>query len=346
MHDALVTLIGGDRPVERESWRSLWDRLHDGGLRRGEAVALLASLSTAPPRAATLTALLDSLDERRPPLTVPFQDTVNIVGTGGGPRTFNISTAAALTAAAMGVRVVKTGSRAYTSGCGSMDLLEILGIDLTRSYEETAEVLDREGVAFAGTFVYPAEIGLLARAALPLDLRDIGRFVNVLGPFLAGVPVTAQLTGVSDPRRLPAVRQAAEHTARRTGRTVWVCTNDLGADELLGIVPNRVRTYEGGGEDEFTLRPQALGLSSGHLGDLAPVTTGRADVARHFLDLLRGAGDPVAEQAVCLNAAALAVAGRLTADWHAALTAARTAIHDGSVHGLVERLRTRAVSVV
>ncbi|MFJ8888519.1 hypothetical protein ACIRJR_34660 [Streptomyces sp. NPDC102402] len=345
MHDALVTLIGGSRPVERDSWRSLWDRLHDGGLRRGEAVALLASLSTTPPEAATLTALLDSLDERRPPSAAPFRDTVNVVGTGGGPRTFNISTAAALTAAAMGAKVVKTGSRAYTSGCGSMDLLGLLGIGLTGSYEQTAEVLERDGIAFAGTFVYPDEIGLLARASLPMDLRDIGRFVNVLGPFLAGLPAAAQLTGVSDPRMLPAVRKAAEHTARRTGRTVWLCTNDLGADELLGFVPNRVRTYEGGGEDEFTLRPQALNLSPGHIGDLAPVTTGGADVVRHFLDLLRGEGDPVAEQTVCLNAAALAVAGRLTADWHAALAAARAAIHDGRAHALVERLRTRVVSV-
>ncbi|MFE7777885.1 anthranilate phosphoribosyltransferase [Streptomyces sp. NPDC057445] len=346
MHEALVALIGGGRPVDLGTWRSFWDRLHDGGLRRGEAVALLSSLSTSLPERATLTALLDSLDERRPDRAVSFENTVNIVGTGGGPRTFNISTAAAFTAAAMGAKVVKTGSRAYTSGYGSVDLLELLGIGLTGSYEQTHEVLERDGIAFAGSFVYPAELARLGRSILPLGMRDIGRFVNVLGPFLSGVPVTAQLTGVSDPRTLPALRQAAEHIARRTGRTVWVCTNDLGADELVGFVPNRVRTYEGGGEDEFTLRPGALGLAPGHLGDLRQAAGGGEDVVRRFLDVLSGEGDPVAEQTVCLNAAALAVAGRLTSDWLGALAAAEAAIRDGSARALVERLRSRAVAVV
>ncbi|MFE5515564.1 anthranilate phosphoribosyltransferase [Streptomyces sp. NPDC056529] len=346
MHEALTALIGGSRQVDRQTWRSFWDRLHDGGLRRGEAVALLSSLSTAVPERATLTALLDSLDERRAPLDLRFDGTVNIVGTGGGPRTFNVSTAAAFTAAAMGAKVVKTGSRAFTSGYGSVDLLELLGIRLTGSYEETHEVLEREGIAFAGTFVYPAEVARLAGLVLPLRMRDIGRFVNVLGPFLSGVPVTAQLTGVSDPRMLPAVRQAAEHTARRTGRTVWVCANDLEADELIGFAANRVFGYEDGGEDEFTLRPQALGLRPGHLGDLRQAAGGDGEVVAGFLALLSGEGDPVAEETVCLNAAALAVASRLTSDWHAALAAARTALHDGSARARVERLRSRAVSCV
>ncbi|MFE7842135.1 anthranilate phosphoribosyltransferase [Streptomyces sp. NPDC057474] len=339
MHDAVAALIAQDRPVDTHEWRSFWDELHAGGLRRGESVALLASLSTRMPDRATLTALLDSLAERREqaPAREWFHGAVNIVGTGGGPRTLNISTAAAFVAAAMGTPVVKTGSRAYTSALGSVDLLELLGVPLTFSYEQTHETLERCGIAFAGPFVYPAEVARLARSVHPLDFRRLGRFVNTIGPFLADLPVTAQLTGVSDARRLAGLRQAAEHTARRTGRTVWLCTNEPGADELLGFTPNLVRTYDGDGEDEFTLDPVALGLRHGTLDALVPGT----DPVAGFHALLAGEAHPVAAETVCLNAAALAVAGRLTGNWHAALDAARAVLRDGAARALVDRLRAK-----
>ncbi|WP_210589307.1 anthranilate phosphoribosyltransferase [Streptomyces sp. GESEQ-35] len=385
MHEAVVSLIGRDRPVELPVWRSFWDQLHAGGLRRGEATALLASLSTRMPDRVTLQAFLDSLAERRParPADV-FAGAVNIVGTGGGPRTFNVSTAAAFVAAAMGVRVVKTGSRAYTSSCGSLDLLERLGIAPTTSYEQTRDTLERCGVAFAGYFVYPAEIALLARAVAPLDLRRLGSFINTLGPFLADMPVRAQVTGVSRPQatsgsgeircgsaapqrgagncatshngpaaerrpiaaqpaeRLAGLRQAAGHVSRATGRTVWLADNDAGADELLAFTANRVRSYEDGAEDEFTLSPGALGLGSGSLADLTrPEEAGVQQATDLFLEVLAGHGTPAATQTVCLNAAALAVAGRMTGDWHEALRAAHATVHDGTALSLIDRLRTR-----
>ncbi|MEU9235811.1 anthranilate phosphoribosyltransferase [Streptomyces subrutilus] len=352
MHDAVAAVIGQDRPVDLPLWRSFWDALHERGpqhergLRRGEAIALLASLSTAMPGRTTLTALLDSLAERRPGHggrtgggPGAFDGAVNIVGTGGGPSTFNISTAAALVAAAAGTPVVKTGSRAYTSPMGSVDLLERLGIPLTRSYEETHETLEDCGIAFAGSFVYPAELALLARAVLPLDIRGLGRCINALGPFLADMPVSAQVTGVSDARLAPALRTAAAHTARAARRRVWLAANDPGADELLGCAANRVNSYEPGGEDEFTLDPALLGLRPGTLEGLRP--RGRDPVA-YFLAVLGGEGTRDAKDTVCLNAAALAVAGHTTGDWHEALARARAVIHDGGALALLERLRTRA----
>ncbi|MET9887863.1 hypothetical protein ABZZ20_32935 [Streptomyces sp. NPDC006430] len=343
MHDAVAAVIGQDRPVDLPMWRSFWDGLHERGLRRGEAVALLASLSTALPGRTTLTALLDSLAERRPGHAGSgpgaFDGAVNIVGTGGGPRTFNISTAAALVAAAMGTPVVKTGSRAYTSSMGSIDLLDRLGVPLTGSYEETHAMLESCNIAFAGFFVYPAELALLARAVLPLDIRTLGRSINALGPFLADMPVSAQVTGVSDARLASALRTAAAHTARGTGRRVWLVGNELGADELLGCTTNRVHAHEADGEDEFTLDPTLLGLRPGTLEGLRPRG---ADPAAYFRAVLGGEAGREAEDTVCLNAAALAVAGRTTGDWHEALRCARTVIHDGGALALLERLRTRA----
>ncbi|AYN38957.1 hypothetical protein D9753_08570 [Streptomyces dangxiongensis] len=342
MHEAVTMLLQRERPVEAPVWRSFWDRLREGGLRRGESVALLASLATRMPDRTTLTGLLDSLAGYRS-ADVPAEvgTAVNIVGTGGGPRTFNISTAAAFVAAAMGVRVVKTGSRAWTGGLGSVDLLERLGVPLTASYEQTHASLEAHGIAFAGAFVYPAELGLLARSVLPLDIRRLGGFVNALGPFLARLPARAQLTGVADRRLLTGLRHAAGHLARGEVRSVWLCANEAGADELLSFLPNRVYACEGALEDEFVLDPARLGLRPGSPDELRPRD---GDPVARFHEVLSGQGTPVAEETVALNAAALAVAGQVTGDWGAALDAAREVIRDGRGLGLLSRLRSGAAA--
>ncbi|MHB9757707.1 hypothetical protein ACYBSK_25310 [Streptomyces sp. BYX5S] len=334
MHDALTGLLARRAVAERETWRSLWDRLGDGTLPREQAVALLASLTTRLPDPATLAALHGTLLERRPAPTGPaWPGTVNVVGTGGGPATFNISTAAAFVAAAAGVRVVKTGSRAYTSSLGSVDLLERLGVRLTASYEQTEEHLERDGIAFAGPFVYPVELTRLARLLAPMPMKPFGRFLNALGPFLADLPVAAQVTGVSRTMPLDDLRRLA---ATLTTRTVWLTSNDQGADELLGFARNTIHIARG---RELVLEPGQLLSVVGGFDALAPAPKGEA--VDHFLAVLAGRAHPAATATVRLNAAALAVASGRHRDWPAALAATGEAITSGAATDLVRRLRTR-----
>ncbi|WP_229397646.1 hypothetical protein [Micromonospora okii] len=335
MHRVIAALLAPRQPVDLPSWRSFWDGLHAGEVRRGEAVALLTSLATCPPDVGSVEALLASLDERRPAPPAPYGGSVNIVGTGGGPRTFNISTAAAFVAAATGLRVVKTGARAYSGGRGSFDLLEQLGIPLTSSYAETGQALDRFGLAFAGYFVYPAEVSLLARAIFPMQMREIGRFVNTLGPVLAAAPVTAQLTGVSDHGLLPTLRRLA---AARGGPRVWFCTNGLGADELTGFADD-VLHPDGG--PPVPLADVGLAGGPGTLADLRPASPG-ADLVADFLDVLAGRRGAVATRAVCLNAAALRVAVEPTTTWADALARAEAAVRTGAARDLAVRMRVAA----
>ncbi len=330
MAGLLTELVSRAGPVEKPLWDSFFDDLTEGRLRRGEAAAVLTSLSTLAPDAATVGALFDALDARRTAPDVALPGAVNIVGTGGGPRTFNVSTAAAVVAAACGVRVVKTGSRSYTGRCGSVDLLGRLGVPLTGSYEQTAATLDRLGIACAGTFVYPAEIALLARAIVPLDLRSVGGFVNAVGPFLADVPVTAQVTGVSRGAAAPHLRLLA---GRVPGRRVWLCHNDVGADELVSFGTNVIRD----GDREHTLPPGRLCPADGGLADLAPPG---GDPVGHFVDVLAGQAPAPAVRSVCLNAAALAVVSGLAADWAAGYRAAAEAVHGGAASDLLRRMRT------
>jgi anthranilate phosphoribosyltransferase len=333
VHPVIAAVLSRLRPIERSMWRDLWDHLHAGTLQRGEVVALLASLATRFPDEHSTAALVRSLHERQPEVA-RFPDSVNIVGTGGGPRTFNISTAAAFVAAATGVRVVKTGARAYSSRHGSLDLLAALDVPLTGSYAETSEVLDRFGVAFAGYFVYPPEIGLLSRAILPLPMRDLGLIINVLGPFLATVPVSAQLTGVSDHSLLPTLRHVAATTV---ARRVWLCTNDLGVDELTGFAGDVIHPCDG----STPIRLASLGLpaQAGALADVRPVSRD-ADVVDHFLAVIAGQAGAQATATVCLNAAALRMAWDPDEDWHRALALTTDAMRSGAALALVQSMRT------
>lgn len=338
----LDTLILRDHSVTAETWHAFWGRLADGSLGKAEALAVLTSLSTLPPDTATGLALLDSLAERRrthhatvAPATWP--GTVNAVGTGGGPATFNLTTAATLVAAAAGTPVVKTGSRGYTSRHGSLDMLRLLGIPLCGSYGECEDFLGRYGVAFAGGFVYPAELAHLTRLTVPHDIRRTGRVFNTLGPFLADLPVAAQLTGVSDPRDLPRLTALA----RRPGTpAVWLLHNDLGVDELVSFTTNTIDSGDGAPEHVGAGAPSGLPCTPGTLTDLAPVPHSTTDPVEHFLGLLEGRGPAPAVETICLNAAAAALAAGTAPDWAAAYRTAAAAVADGAARDLAHRLRS------
>ncbi|WP_405435166.1 hypothetical protein OG373_40410 [Streptomyces avidinii] len=333
MHDALTGLLEQGAPVGRETWRSWWDQLGDGGLDQAQVVALLASLTSRLPDHETLRHLLDSLAERRPAAQAgtAWEGTVNVVGTGGGPRTFNISTASAFVAAAAGVKVVKTGSRAYTSSLGSVDLLERLGIRLTSSRAQTEDTLAAHGIAFAGPFVYPTQLTRLARTVAPHSMKPFGRFLNALGPFLADLPVTAQVTGVSAAAPLDTLRHLAQAT---TTRRIWLTSNDTGADELLPFATNTIH-----GENSLTriIRPGELTPADGSFADLRPATD-TTTAAAHFLTVLSGNAGRVATRTVCLGAAALVVASGTRRDWLSAVSLAEEAIRSGAAHDLAQRL--------
>lgn len=329
--DVLSALQSGTEPVPVEAWRGFWDRLQEQALGRDEANGVVAALVRHPPDRDTVLHLVASLAERRDVL-VTAPSAVNVVGTGGGPATFNVSTCAALLAASMGVPVLKTGFHARSSRHGSYDVLARLGIRLTMTPEEAASDLERNGIAFPGDFVYPQELGLLARAVHPLRMRQLARLVNFVGPLLPSITVHAQLTGVSDVALLPTLR----HVVAELGRPVWLCANALGADELLSISRNVVIRPDRAEPEEVD--PAALGLRAGTCSDLRP----QPDPAAHLQAILAGTAGTVATDTVCLNAATLALASGKAGHWSQALDAAQEALRSGAARDLLSRLRSTA----
>jgi anthranilate phosphoribosyltransferase len=330
----LADLVAHKYPISQEVWDNFWDRLGERELEKGEALAVVCSLTTLTPDGESVSAMLRSLQERNPRPSPPSQPTVNIVGTGGGPSTFNLSTASAFVGASMGARVIKTGSRAYASKTGSIDLLDRLGIRLTSSYGEIEEMLETLGMACAGPFVYPKELRLLARNILPFGMKQMGRFFNLVGPFLGAVPVTKQITGTSDHSVVPMFKDLA---AGDSTREYWITWNDMGVDELLSTVPSQVYDTEGG--KEYTLSPADIGLSEDRpFDELKPVDDIDSTVA-HFMALIGGDGPPAAIESIKLNAGALAINAGIAKDWPEALQRAGDAMAAGEPERLIDSLR-------
>jgi anthranilate phosphoribosyltransferase len=331
--EALAALVTQRYPISEEVWGDFWDRLGSKSLHPGEALAVLSSLTTRMPDGVSVSTLLASLRERNPQPGPPTRTTVNIVGTGGGPSTFNLSTASAFVAAAMGARVIKTGSRAYASRTGSVDLLDRLGIRQTSSYEQTEEMLETFGMACAGPFVYPKELRMLARQILPFDMKTVGRFFNLIGPFLAAVPVSLQITGVSDHSVLPTFRGLVSEDS---SKDYWVVWNEAGVDELMSVVDCHV--YDSTRGEEVMLRPADLGLADRPFDDLLPVSA-LDQTVDHFLGLIGGEGPTGAIDSIRLNAAALAINCEVASDWAEGLQMASDAMSAGEPARLIERMR-------
>ena len=330
----LADLVAHKYPISDEVWGNFWDRLRERELEQGEALAVVCSLTTLTPDGESVSALLRSLQERNPRPDPPSQPTVNIVGTGGGPSTFNLSTASAFVGASMGARVIKTGSRAYASKTGSIDLLDRLGLKLTTTYEQTEEMLETFGMACAGPFVYPKELRLLARNILPFGMKQMGRFFNLVGPFLGAVPVTKQITGTSDHSVVPMFKDLA---ASDSTREYWITWNDMGVDELLSIEPSQVYDTERG--EEFTLSPTEAGLSEDRpFDELKPVDDIEQTVA-HFMALIGGVGPTAAIESIKLNGAALAVNAGIADDLPGGIRMAGEAMAAGEPARLIESMR-------
>lgn len=123
-------------------------------------------------------------------------DVLEIVGTGGDEaNTFNISTTSSLVVAAAGVPVAKHGNRSVSSKCGAADVLEALGVKITISAEESAEILEKIGICFMFAQTYHSSMKYVAPVRKGLGIRTV---FNILGPLTNPAGASMQLLGVYD----------------------------------------------------------------------------------------------------------------------------------------------------
>jgi anthranilate phosphoribosyltransferase len=330
--------------TEPDLWPSLLSRIAAGGSlsvdeAEGAVLSIMREEATPAQVAGFLMALRtkgETADElegfasamlamaRRVESDVPVVDTC---GTGGDRLgTFNISTIAAIVAAACGVRVAKHGNRAASSRCGSADLLEALGVRIDLGPAGVARCLDDVGIGFMFAPVFHPATAYAA--GIRRDLR-VPTLFNFLGPLTNPARPVAQVVGVSDPRMLPLVAQVL---ARR-GVRAMVFRGEDGLDELTTAALSTVEELRDGEVRERMLDASELGLVKATGEDLrgGDVETNVA-IAR---SILRGEPGPRRDVVLLNAAAALDVAGAVSS-LEEGIALAGAAIDDGTARGLLD----------
>jgi anthranilate phosphoribosyltransferase len=258
------------------------------------------------------------------------EDLVDTAGTGGdGGRTFNISTAAALVAAAAGAGVAKHGNRAVSSASGSADVLEALGFELELPPERIAESIDTLGFGFLFAPTHHPAMKHAAPVRKELAARTV---FNVLGPLTNPAGARAQVVGVYSP---DLVKTLAEVLAALGARRAFVVHGAGGIDELSPAGPNLVYEVVDSGVREREIDPLELGIAR-----CAPeVLRGGSpeENAAAIREVFAG-GDGGRRDAILLNAAGAIAAGGHAEDLREGLELARQAVESGAAAERLEAL--------
>ena len=265
-------------------------------------------------------------DRIQPKVAGPLLDTC---GTGGdGLHTFNISTAAAIVAAAGGVSVAKHGNRAVSSKAGSADVLEALGVRIDLSPVQAQRSVEEVGIGF---LFAPSHHGAMKHAAPVRRELGIRTIFNLLGPLSNPASATHQVVGVYDPAH---IEQLASALGALGLTAAWVVHGYGGLDEVSPAGPTRVAELVEGEVRVTELTPADFGLLETSLEALRGGDSQRnAAIIREVLSGEEGA----ARVAVLLNAAAaLRVAG-VAEDTRVAAERAAEAIDSGAARAILER---------
>jgi len=258
-------------------------------------------------------------------------DLVDTAGTGGdGSGTFNISTTAALVAAACGCAVAKHGNRAASSRSGSADMLEALGVPIALSPEQAAEMIDRYGFGYLHA---PAHHPAMRHAGPVRRSLGVRTVFNLLGPLTNPAGARRQLIGVYARQWVEPMAHALAQLGCEYGMVVH---GEPGIDELSPCGATTMATVRDGAVTLSELDARELGVELCTLADLAGGDPQRN--AEISLAVLAGEPGPAAD-ATALNAAAtLLVAGR-AADLGEGLAAAREALRSGAAMATLSALR-------
>lgn len=268
-------------------------------------------------------------------VVLPVPDPSGIVdtcGTGGGSvTTFNISTAAALVAAGMGVRVAKHGNRSFTSRSGSADVLEALGITIDLSPEAMGRVFAAAGIVFMfAPLMHPAlrHVGPVRRAL------GVPTVMNMVGPLANPARAGRQVVGVAESARLPLLAEALAEVGTVHAMVVHGAP---GMDEISPLGPTEVLEVRAGTVTRWVIDPEALGIPAVDPAELA------GDTPEHNASVieavLAGQGPAGANAAVLLNAAAALYVSGGAPSYRAAVEQTRQDLAAGVGAAALERLR-------
>jgi anthranilate phosphoribosyltransferase len=332
---SLINRVEASTALTRGEAEALMEEILSGRMATPEIVRVLIALNR---RTLEVQELAGFAQVMRKHATRVFADgearpanMVDTCGTGGdGSKTFNISTAAAIVAAAAGARVAKHGNRAASSQSGSADVLEALGVRIDLPFERYGKAIREIGIGF----LFAQAAHTATRHATPARKQIGVRTVfNLLGPLTNPAGAQAQVLGVftMDVMDLVAATLAELGTER-----AFVVHGGGGLDEISLGGPTMVAEVRNGAARRFSLTPEEFGVEP------APLAAVRGGTAAENAELIRRilegeAGPP--RDIVVINAASALVAAGVSENFRDAADVARAAIDSGKARKTLAKLK-------
>jgi anthranilate phosphoribosyltransferase len=322
IQQALTAMLDG-RDLSRDDARAVMDEIMAGEATQAQIGGFLVALRMKGETPDEIAGFAEAIRARGVSVAPQRVDLVDTAGTGGdGQATINISTAAALVAAAAGAGVAKHGNRAVSSASGSADVLEALGFVLDPPPERIAQSIDELGFGFLFAPAHHPGFRHAAPVRKELALRTV---FNVLGPLSNPAGARAQIVGVYDPA---LVRTIAEVLARLGAHRAYVVHGAFGIDELSPAGPNLVCEVVFGEVHDRTIDPLDLGVPRCAPDELRGGSP--AENAAVIRSVFAGDDRGAKRDAILLNAAGAIAASGHAEDLREGLEVARRAVDSGS----------------
>jgi anthranilate phosphoribosyltransferase len=329
IQEALADLLEGE-DLGRSRSREVMSEIMRGEATQAQIGGFLVALRLKGETAEEIAGCAEAMREHVLPVRPQRDDLVDTAGTGGDSAgTLNISTAAAIVAAAAGAGVAKHGNRAVSSASGSADVLEALGLRLEQPPERIAQSIDELGFGF---MFAPSHHPAMKHAA-PVRRELAARTVfNVLGPLTNPAGARAQVIGVY---AKPLVRTIAEVLAQLGARRAFVVHGAYGIDELSPAGPNEVCEVVDGEVRDRVIDPLDLGVERCAPDALRGGSP--AENAAAIREVFAGANGG-RRDAILLNAAGAIAAAGHAEDLPEGLALARTAVDSGAAAARLDEL--------
>ncbi len=293
---AIEQLITG-QSLSYADAKALFDEIMQGNMSEIELTALLISLKIKGEVSDEIAGAAASMRENAVAFTTSSTQLADSCGTGGdGSNTINISTTAAIVAAAAGINMVKHGNRSVSSNSGSADLLKALGINIDMSPEQAAKCLEQTNFTFLFAPHYHSGVRHAMGVRTALKTRTI---FNILGPLANPAAPDVQLLGVYN----EALCMPMAQTLKTLGTKRAMIVHGSGTDEIALHGSTTVVELNNGELTQYTLNPSDFDLANYSLEQLAG--EGPQYNANASLAILQGKGTDAHNAAIVVNVAAL-----------------------------------------
>jgi anthranilate phosphoribosyltransferase len=303
LQEIIRDVISGNNLGEKEAYDSM-NEIMQGKATDSQIGGFLIALRIKGETVQEITGFARAMRDNALPLKLDSEYVIDTCGTGGdGGRTFNISTAAAIVAAAAGVKVAKHGNRAVSSKSGSADVLEKLGFDINLNPEDARKSIDENGMAFLFAQRYHSAMKNVAGPRRELGTRTV---FNLLGPLTNPAFVKGQVLGVYDKN----LTHVAAEVLMNLGceRALVVCGED-GLDEISTTSKTYASELKNGEIRDYTLNPEDFDIRISSMDDIAGGTA--VENAQFILEILKGSKGPKRD-IVLLNSGAALYVGKVS----------------------------------